>query len=357
MRLSSASNFMSTLPLVRVNVLSPMMRFLNEIGAPTQQFLCQTNLPGSVLDEPEALMSLYQGFSFVELAARREGIELLSVLTSQQAQIADFGLLGKVVSQSLSGYDLLQTIVALLTKTYSSGVRVWLTQDDDRVWFNHQYVSPANLLSQQFQYYACLLHLRVMQAIIGSGWYPTDLHFQAGKLQGLSQIDLFSASRVHFNQPHNAIGLSKSLLYLPLQLRENSDRSNPQDLYERLQSSAPASDFFQSLRQFVQFQLPSGRIQIEVVAEAAGIGVRTLQRRLAKEGLSYSRLVDQVRFKLAVDWLKDPTMQLVDIAFELGYTKPHNFTRAFQRWAGVTPSEFRRFPTVSAKEFAQKHGT
>ena len=318
-----------------------MMRFLNQVGAPTQQFLLQTKLPVAVLDEPEALMSLHQGFSFVELAARREGIELLSVLASQQAQIADFGLLGKVVSQSLTGYDLLQTIVALLTKTYSSGVRVWLTQDSDRVWFNHQYVVPGNLINQQFQYYACLLHLRVMQLIIGSEWYPTDLHFQAVKLQGLSEIDIFSAARVRFNQPNNAIGISKSLLYLPLKQRGNDHLSNSQDLYELLRASAPAINLVGALRQFVQFQLQTGYIQIEVTAEAAGISVRSIQRRLTEEGLSYSRLVDQVRFKLAVDRLKEPTMQLEDIAFELGYSKPGNFTRAFQRWAGVTPSEYR----------------
>ncbi len=332
---------MNTLPLVRANALLPMMRFLNQVGAPTQQFLLQTKLPSAVLDQPEALMSLYQTHNFIELAARSEGIELLSVLASQQLQIADIGLFGKVLSQSLTGYDLLQTIVALLTKTYSSGVRVWLTQDHERVWFNHQYLNTGNLGHQQFQYYACLLHLRVMRLIIGSQWYPTDLHFQAGKLQGLSQIDLFSGTRVRFNQPHNAIALPKSILYLPIKQRENVDQSDSPDLYERLRSSSPAINLVESLRQFLQFQLPSGHGQIEMAAESAGISVRTLQRRLALEGLSYSRLVDQVRFHLAVNRLKEPTMQLGDIAGELGYTKQGNFTRAFQRWSGVTPSEYR----------------
>jgi AraC-like DNA-binding protein len=41
-------------------------------------------------------------------------------------------------------------------------------------------------------------------------------------------------------------------------------------------------------------------------------------------------------------WLEDPDIQLNDLAFELGYTKPANFTRAFKRWVGVSPSEFRR---------------
>jgi AraC-like DNA-binding protein len=332
---------MNTFPLVRASAISPVVKFLNHIGAPTQQLLLQSKLPDLVLDDPEGLISLYQASSFLELAAHQEGIELLGILASQPAQIPDLGLYGKILSQSLTGYDLLQTIVGLLTKTYSSGAHVWLTQDDDRVWLNHQYPSLIPLENQQIQYYACSLHLRVMQLII-PGCHPTDLHFEAGKVQGLSQMDVFSTARVRFNQPHNAIGLPKSLLYQPVKQRGKVHQSNLQECYERLQSSAPASNFVESLRQFIRFQLQSGYFHIEVAAEAGGISVRTLQRQLAEAGLSYSDLVDEVRFQLAVDRLKDPTIQLADIAFELGYTRPANFTRAFHRWAGVSPIEFRK---------------
>jgi AraC-like DNA-binding protein len=240
--------------------------------------------------------------------------------------------------------------MALLTKTYNSGARVWLSEDSaaqsgslqERIWFNHQYFVPINLRNQQVHYYACLLHLRMMRLIIGSEWCPTDLHFQAPKLQGLSELELFSRTKICFNQRHNAIALPKSVLYRPLKPWQNYDQSNPQDLYESLRSSAPAPDFLESLRQFIRFQLPSGYVQIEVAAGSAGISVRSLQRRLTEEGLSYSHLVDQVRFNLAVDFLKDSTINLADIAFELGYTKHGNFTRAFQRWSGVTPREYRR---------------
>jgi len=58
--------------------------------------------------------------------------------------------------------------------------------------------------------------------------------------------------------------------------------------------------------------------------------------------LSYSKLVDQVRFDLAVDLIQNSGLRLTDIAAELGYSSLGNFTRAFQRFAGVPPEEFRR---------------
>jgi AraC-like DNA-binding protein len=62
---------------------------------------------------------------------------------------------------------------------------------------------------------------------------------------------------------------------------------------------------------------------------------------LAEANVSYSRLVERVRYEEATELLKQPELKLIEIAAELGYTDAANFTRAFKRWAGMSPSEFR----------------
>ena len=81
---------------------------------------------------------------------------------------------------------------------------------------------------------------------------------------------------------------------------------------------------------------------IEVAAEAAGLSVRTLQRRLALEGLNYSELVEQARFQIATQLLEDADVKVTDVAFDLGYSDVAHFSRAFHRWAGVSPRAYRR---------------
>ncbi len=105
--------------------------------------------------------------------------------------------------------------------------------------------------------------------------------------------------------------------------------------------SAPAPDFLTSVRQIISALLPWGYPDINRLAAAAGLSVRSFQRQPSQANLSYAKLVEQVRFDQAVRWLQDPTVKLTDIAMELGYAEPANFSRAFKRWTGTSPREFR----------------
>jgi AraC-like DNA-binding protein len=101
-------------------------------------------------------------------------------------------------------------------------------------------------------------------------------------------------------------------------------------------------DLSRSLRHFVEALLPSGYPDIHRVAESVGLSVRTLQRRLGADGLTYGRLVAETRFALARRRMADPRRKLIDVALDLGYSDPAHFTRAFRSWTGTTPRTFRR---------------
>jgi AraC-like DNA-binding protein len=115
---------------------------------------------------------------------------------------------------------------------------------------------------------------------------------------------------------------------------------HPED-FQIWQQSAPSQDLSGSLKQLLRSHLRDGQLAIELAASASGMSVRSFQRRLTAEGLIYSKLVDQVRFEKAIQLLSEPTIAMVEIASDLGYTDPANFTRAFRRWTGVSPRTFR----------------
>ena len=72
------------------------------------------------------------------------------------------------------------------------------------------------------------------------------------------------------------------------------------------------------------------------------LGVRRECGRLRAEGHSYSGLVEQARYLAARGLLRDGGIGITEIALDVGYSDAANFNRAFRRWTGVTPREFRR---------------
>ncbi len=97
-----------------------------------------------------------------------------------------------------------------------------------------------------------------------------------------------------------------------------------------------------SVRSIVGELLATGYPDLPTVARIAGIPVRTLQRRLACAGLTYSDLVLEIRLARARELLGDRSRPIDEIASALGYADAANFTRGFKKRAGMTPTEYRR---------------
>jgi AraC-like DNA-binding protein len=89
-------------------------------------------------------------------------------------------------------------------------------------------------------------------------------------------------------------------------------------------------------------ELQKGRGDLASVGQALALNKRTLQRRLAQEGISFRALTDEARRGLATEYLTDGGFSLSEIAFMLGFSEQAAFQRAFLRWTGVTPGQYRR---------------
>ncbi|MFP5114087.1 helix-turn-helix domain-containing protein [Bacillaceae bacterium C204] len=87
--------------------------------------------------------------------------------------------------------------------------------------------------------------------------------------------------------------------------------------------------------------LTGGRPDIQTVASELGMSDRTLQRRLTDEGTSFKHLLTQVRHKLAQEYLADPSFDIKEVAFMIGYEDQNSFYRAFRIWEGDTPLNWR----------------
>ena len=95
-------------------------------------------------------------------------------------------------------------------------------------------------------------------------------------------------------------------------------------------------------RAAVSAALPGREPTLAAVARAVGTSPRTLQRRLGEEGAPFASIVDAVRRERAEAYLRAPDVSMAEVSWLLGFAEQSAFTRAFRRWTGVAPTEWRR---------------
>lgn len=110
---------------------------------------------------------------------------------------------------------------------------------------------------------------------------------------------------------------------------------------ELAREASLARSFGAKVRAEIAQLLREGEPRVADVAQRLGMTARTLQRRLQDEELGFTTLVDEARLDLARRYLADESLTIAEVSFALGYSEPSAFTRAFKRWSGSAPAEYR----------------
>lgn len=196
-------------------------------------------------------------------------------------------------------------------------------------------------VNDQAHYQAAMLNVKLLQAMGGPGFKPSWVSLSADpRMSDVPELERVLGCRVSARSPHNSVAFPAHALDQPV---PSANRLLYRLLGGYLEQvrAAHSQSVIDRVESYIRGSLASGTCSVERCAEKLGMSIRTLQARLAAENARFSELVESQREKLAKSHLTQRQLTLDEIADRLGYGEQTSFGRAFKRWTGMTPHQFR----------------
>jgi AraC-like DNA-binding protein len=196
-------------------------------------------------------------------------------------------------------------------------------------------------VNDQANYQAAMLNVKLLQSIGGPGFKPSWVSLSSEtRPSDMTELERMLGCKVSPRSARNSVAFPVHALDQPV---PSANRVLYRLLGGYLEEvkAAHSQSIIERVESYIRGSLSSGNCTIERCAEKIGMSVRTLQARLADENARFSELVETQRLALARSYLARRQLSLDEIADRLGYGEQTSFGRAFKRWTGQTPQQFR----------------
>lgn len=218
-------------------------------------------------------------------------------------------------------------------------------------------VKRANLFSIDYDYVGLERHLdrhqiefwitctiRLCRHFTNLELIPSYIGFIHRHDDDISELERYFACRVNFQARQDRISLEAHAADLPL-ITADPYLNRILSAYHR-DALEQHHTLNEPLRVRVENcivpRLPDGTVSIGNIANDLGMSSRTLARRLADEGLTFSSILEELRSDIASRYLQNRSLSISQISWLLGYRELSSFVHAFHRWTGMAPTEVRR---------------
>ena len=183
--------------------------------------------------------------------------------------------------------------------------------------------------------------LRMCQITAGNAIMPLRVSLQRPQPACASDFVEIFGPDIRYGAPDNRLCFDRTLVEAPLSMANPElARLNDQTVVDYLARCDNASITMQVRSKIIEL-LPDGRPGQEAIAASLHLSLRSLQRKLQNEDTSFTTLLNETQRQLAIQYIRESHRSIGEITYMLGYSEPGSFTRAFRRWTGKSPMQFR----------------
>lgn len=332
---------MTTIALTKSKHLLPYAAILHEHGIAVSPLLKRTNLPVNCFDDPNLLFPAICGGPFRELVARKTGLSNISLEACRHLEVGNLSF-GKALLKEPTVAAAIHSFCRLVvSETSNADFNLHLRPDGD-IWFD----AKIQTFATSGQWHVILYVLAWMLKIVQLGdptWSPATIFIGSKSMHEHFEAIEMLGSKALLEQ--NATGFLVPASILALPVRNDAKKGGVTSAYN--ETKLYAETYSQSIKHLIQSYSSEVWLDINQISEVIDTSVRTLQRRLSNERETYSNVIQQCRAEMAGDLLEKTDAAISDIARDLGYKNSSHFTRAFRRWAKLTPTQFRKYRSMT----------
>lgn len=304
--------------------------------------------PGSL--SPDLHLSFPNLLDVLERAARISGCPHIGLLLGLRFDLVrHHGLIGELMH---SAPTLKQALVDCVTwqPGYSSGAIVYLNRLGDDYDFGYSTYDVSSPGTRVLYDTIVCIGIRMVQELTNRAAAPVEVHFAHGADDDKAIYGKLLRLPSRFNQSHTGVVVEASTMGIA---PPRADPVERQRLLAIIQGAVWTTkpDLAAMVRYAIRQKLHYDGPTMPSVAKELGLHPRTLRRRLAGEGETFERLRDSVRYAVARELLELTDIPVAEVGGFLGFEPPGVFSRAFRRWSGTSPSNWRRARRTSGPPF------
>jgi AraC-like DNA-binding protein len=323
---------------VSVLVLRPFLAALRARSIDTDAMLRAVRIDPALCEDPGARVALDRVKRFWQAVPRAAGEATFGWSVAKFVSPTTFHLLSYISKSSASTGSALRNV-----QQYSSLLlrdsECRLLVDGDRATICFVYPQPLPRVVSDF---ATAMAVRMGEMLTGQRLPLHEIQLSYRRPpEALEYMRTFGVP-VRFGCAHDGLVCSVDFLEMPiLDADEQLCEILKSEAERTLQSHSTSTSLAESIRRTVASELTGGRPGLDQVARRLGIGSRTIRRRLLQGGTSYSEILDEVRRTRALVYLEEEGRTVSEVATLLGFANQSAFHRAFQRWQGQGPQQWK----------------
>jgi AraC-like DNA-binding protein len=326
---------------VQAKAVDKIVNAVVAAGVAAESLYQAAGFDSAVLEDPDSRMPFAQLVALYEKGAELTGDTNFGLHIGESVALSAFDIVGYCALNS-STLGAAFARVARYHSIWTDGALFTLESERETSAIVYSYVETPGPNCRHDSEMTLATVTTLCRRLATDEFSPSVVEFQHAAPADVSEHLRLFACPVKFNAPANRLSFPWCFLSLPIAKADASlcavlDRHAE----ELLVKYPPRDSLIDQVRNLIAEEFRGGEASLERIADRLGLTPRTLQRKLQELGTSYNDVLDQLRRQLAVRYLREPRMAICEVAYLLGFSEASSFHRAFKRWTGLTPKDFR----------------